>query len=121
MKFLELEGGYLVIAAFILGVTIFVTTRDFMSQRAFKIAVPFVFTFVAIFILAHYFVTTSRMEEVKTSFNQDKNFICESREIRKVAQSIVISKKLGWQLEDDLFVSPEYERGFHTARCITIE
>jgi hypothetical protein len=33
MRFLELEGGYIFIAIFIMAVTIFVTTRSFMSKK----------------------------------------------------------------------------------------
>ena len=118
MKFIELEGGYLVIALFIVVVTIIVTTRDFMSKNAFKIGVPIVIGTVASFILVHYFMTVDRMNSVKARFNSGGEVICESRAIRKVAQSIIISKKLEWKLEGDIFKSDNYYRDFHTARCL---
>ncbi len=121
MKFLELEAGYLVIGLFIVGVTIFVWTRPFVAGgKAWKKAVVFVLFGMAGFILAHYFVTTNRMENVKTWFKDGKPVICENRAIRKVAQSVIIDPKGGqkWSLEDDIFVSPLHSRPFHTARCL---
>jgi hypothetical protein len=117
-KFLELEGAYLVIAAFIMVVTVFVTTRPFMGKSAFKIGVPLVFVILATLIFAHFYVVTSRMSEVKTTFLDNKSVICENRTQRKVAQSIIISKELGWSLQGDNFSNPEYNRTFHTARCL---
>jgi len=118
MQFIELEGGYLAIAFFVLAVTAFVTTRNFMSQKSFKIGMLSVGAFFTIAILLHYFITIERMNEVKKAFQSGNNVICESKVIRKVAQSLTINKKLGWKLDGDIFVSNEYERGFHTARCI---
>ncbi len=120
-KFLELEGGYLGIGLFILLATIFVTTRPFVGGgKAWKKGVPFVLFGVAGFILSHYFVTTSRMDDVKTRFQNGNPVICENRAIRKVAQSIIIDPKKpqGWVLEGDVFKSPEYSRAFHSARCL---
>lgn len=118
MQFLELEGGYLAIGLFILAVAIFVTTRSFMSKSSFKKGVPIVFGFLVFAILGHYFVTIDRMSNVKTAFENGQNVICENKEIRKVAQSLIISKKLQWELDGDIFVSKQYQRGFHSARCV---
>lgn len=118
MQFLELEGGYLAIAIFVLSVTAFVTTRNFMGKNSFKIGMLSVGVFVTLAILLHYLITIQRMNEVKEVFQNGGNVICESKTIRKVAQSLTINQKLGWRLEEDIFVSNEYERGFHTARCI---
>ena len=120
-KFLELEGGYLVIALFILVVTTFVTTRDFVGDgKAWKKAVPLVGSVLLGFILSHYFFTVDRMESVKERFKSGGAVICESRMIRKVAQSIIIDPKKpqGWVLEGDEFKSPLYSRVFHSARCL---
>lgn len=121
MQFLELEGGYLAIAAFILVVTAFATTRSFMGKHSFKYGMGIVGGLLGVLILAHYFLTITRMQTVKDAFLDGRNVICESRAIRKVAQSLVINKSFGWQLADDTFTSREYERGFHTARCIVEE
>ena len=58
------------------------------------------------------------MAEVRTAFEQDKPILCESRMLRKVAQSVIIQKSKEWSMEGDLFVSPNYSRPFHSARCI---
>jgi energy-coupling factor transporter transmembrane protein EcfT len=119
MKFLELEAAYLVIGVFILIITAIVTTRSFVGKNAFKIGFTGVFIFLSICILLHYFITTNRMEEVKNRFNENNPVICENKIERKIEQSIIITKELGWKLEGDIFVNPQYIRGFHTARCIS--
>ena len=116
--FLELEIVYIVIGAFILSVTAFVTSRDFVPKGAFKKGMSFVGVFVAIMIIAHYSVTTTRMENVEAMFAQDKTIICENKMRRTVSRSVLLSTKLGWRVENHLFKNPDYERDFHTSRCI---
>ena len=117
-RFLYIEGGYLILAGVILLVTLFVTTRPFMGKGALQKGVGSVALFLTLAIGAHYWVTTNRMAEVKEAFVAGKPVICESRLIRKGAQSLVIRKALGWRLEGDYFVSDNYVRPFFTARCI---
>ena len=117
-KFLILEGGYLVIAFFILLITLFVSTRPFMPKGSYKKGLSITVLVLAFFIGGHYFVTTSRMAEVRIAFEQDKQILCESRMMRKMAQSVMVQKSKAWSMEGDLFVSPNYSRPFHSARCI---
>jgi len=117
-KFLELEGAYLVIGFIILAITLFVTTRPFFTPSAIKKGMLSVSLFLAMAIGLHFYITTTRMHDVKLAFNEGKTIICESRAQRKVAQSVDIVKKNEWQLEGDLFTSPHYSRPFHTARCL---
>jgi hypothetical protein len=117
-KFFILEGGYLIIAALILLVTLFVTTRPFMSKGAPKKGLAYVTLVLAFFIGAHYYITTSRMAEVRSAFENGQDVICESRVLRKAAQSVIIKKSDNWQMDGDNFVSPNFSRPFHSARCI---
>jgi len=117
-KFLELEGGYLVIAFVILAVTLFVTTRPFFTPMALKKGMLFVTLFLALAIGLHFKITTDRMVEVKSAFNEGKVIICESRATRKVAQSVDIDTNRSWSLKGDIFTSPNYNRSFHSARCL---
>ena len=117
-KFFILEGGYLILAALILLVTLFVVTRPFMSSSAPRKGLSAVTLVLAFFIGMHYYVTTGRMAAVKSAFERDEPVICESRMLRKAAQSIVIQKSADWHMEGDNFVSPNYNRPFHSARCI---
>ena len=117
-SFFYLEGGYLILAALILLVTLFVTTRPFMGKNAKKKGLIGVSAVLALLIGAHYAVTTSRMESVKKAFEKGEPIICESRLIRKGAQSVILRKSLGWRLEGDYFISDAYARPFFTARCI---
>jgi hypothetical protein len=117
-KFFELEGGYLFIAFVIIIVTIFVTTRPFMSKGSLKKGLIGVGVFLSVAIAMHFKITTDRMAEVKLAFNEGKVIICESRAQRKVAQSVDVSKRNEWSINGDLFVSPHYTRPFHSARCI---
>ena len=120
-KFFYLEGGYLILAFIIMLVTLYVTTRPFMGKGAVKRGMGSVGTILALLIGAHYWVTTERMSEVRDAFNRGEKIICESRIIRKGAQSIILSKKLGWRLDGDYFVSDAYNRPFFTARCIVYD
>ena len=117
-EFFFLEGAYLVLAGIILLVTLFVTTRPFMTKGAVKKGLSSVAIFLAVMIGAHYYITTSRMAEVRAAFEQGKTIICESRMQRKAAQDVRIKKSNDWELQGNNFVSPYYERPFFSARCI---
>ncbi len=117
-KFFYIEGAYLILAAIVLMVTLFVTTRPFMGKNAKKRGMMYVSLFLAVAIGAHYWVTTSRMEKVKEAFVRGEPIICESRIVRKGAQSLILKKSLGWRLEGDYFVSDAYVRPFFSARCV---
>lgn len=120
-NFIELEGGYLIIGLFAVCVAAFVGTRPFVGNgKAWKKTVPFVLITMAGFISAHYFVTTARMSDVKERFIKGGAVICESKAQRKVQQSIIIDPKSldNWSLIGDEFHSPEFERSFHSARCL---
>lgn len=116
--FLELEAVYIVIGIFILSVTAFVTTRDFMPKVAFQRGMLSVGIFVLIMITLHYSATTSRMQNVEEMFNAGEEIICENKMKRTVSRSVILSKALGWRVEDHLFKNSDYERDFHTSRCI---
>ena len=119
-NFFYLEGAYLILAGIILLVTLYVTTRPFMSRNAPRKGMTIVAIVLALFIGAHFWVTTSRIAEVKEAFKAGKPVLCESRMLRKMAQSIEIRRGTAarWRIEGDNFVSPEYTRPFHLARCI---
>ncbi len=117
-RFFVLETPYIVIMLFFLGVTAFVTTRDFMPKGAFKKGMIGIFGIFAIMIGLHYYVTSARMDGVKEIFNNGETIICENKMRRTISQSVLISKKLGWRLEGDYFKNPDFERDFLTARCV---
>lgn len=116
--FFELEIAYIVIGIFILSVTAFVTTRDFVPRVAFKRGMIGVGSFLAVMIAAHYYVTTTRMDGVKRLFNEGETIICENKMQRTISRSVLISKALEWRLEGDYFVSDNHVRDFHTSRCV---
>lgn len=116
--FFKLEAGYLGIALFVLAVTIFVTTRPFMGKGVWKKSIIAVGLMMAILIGLHFIVTKNRIDYVEQSFNNGDKIVCESRVIRKVAQSVIIEKSNEWTLNNHLFASPNYERDFFSARCI---
>ncbi|MCD6654577.1 MAG: hypothetical protein LT067_07425 [Sulfurovum sp.] len=117
-QFFILEGGYLILALFVILVTVFVGTRPFVSKNALKKGLMGVVPILVLLIGGHYIVTTNRMTEVKLAFEKGQPIICESRMIRKAAQSVTVLKSQEWSLEKDNFVSPGYDRPFHSARCI---
>lgn len=119
--FFELEIVYLVIGVFILSVTAVVTTRDFMPKVAFKRGMIGVGGFVAMMITIHFLMTTSRMEGVKEIFNEGQTVICENKMRRTISRSVLLSQELGWRLDGDKFKNDDYERDFHTSRCIEFD
>ncbi len=119
--FLELEAVYLVIGAFIMTITAVVTTRDFVPKVAFKRGMLGVGGALALMIGFHYNMTTSRMEGVKEIFNNGETVICENKMRRTVSRSVLLSQELGWRIEGDKFKNDDYERDFHTSRCIEFD
>ncbi len=117
-NFFYLEGAYLILGGIILLITVFVATRPFMSKGALKKGLFWVTLVLAVMIGAHYAMTVNRMNEVKAAFEKDLPILCESRMLRKVAQTVTVQKSREWSLEGDNFVSPNYSRPFFTARCI---
>ena len=117
-EFFVLEGAYLILAFLILAVTLFVTTRPFMSKNAPKKGLTYVSLVLAFFIGVHYYITINRIQEVRQAFKSGKAVICESRANTKAAQSIIIKKEYDWSIKGDYFSSPNYERDFHLSRCV---
>jgi hypothetical protein len=132
--FLELEIVYIVIGIFILTITAIVTSRDFVANKEIKDkngdvvktvkthsfikGMSSVGLFVAIMIGLHYNVTTTRMDNVEEMFTNGQTIICENKMRRTISRSILLSQKLGWRVENHLFKNADYERDFHTSRCI---
>jgi len=117
-NFFYLEGGYLILGALILLITLFVGTRPFMSKGAAKRGLMWVSLVIAIMTGTHYYMTINRMSEVKIAFEKDLEIICESRMLRKVAPYVMVKKSREWEIEGDNFVSPNFVRPFFSARCI---
>ena len=117
-NFFFLEGAYLLLGLFALLITLFVTTRPFMSKGSVKKGLFWVSVVIAIMVGSHYSITSNRMAEVRTAFEKGETIICENRATRKVAPSVIIKKSQEWLIEDDNFVSPNYSRPFFIARCI---
>lgn len=118
-NFFFLEGAYLLLGLFTLLITLFVTTRPFMAKGSVKKGLFWVSVVIAIMVGGHYSVTSNRMAEVRTAFENGETIICENRATRKVAPTVIINKAQEWTLrEDDNFVSPNYSRVFFSARCI---
>ena len=117
-NFFYLEGAYIILAFIILAITLFITTRPFMSKDAPKKGLSIVGLFLALFIGAHYYITTQRIKQVKKAFLEGKPILCENRLYTKGAQFVTIKKDFGFLLKGDFFSSPSYTRPFFAARCI---
>jgi len=116
--FLQLEGPYLVIGLFILSITAFVTTRDFVPRVAFKRGMLSVLVGLSILVGFHYYMTTTRMTNVEAIYNSGETVICENKMQRTISQSVLVRPDMGWEIIDHVFQNPDYERGFHTSRCV---
>jgi len=116
--FFELESAYLVIAAFILLVALFASTRSFIKKGAWKKVMPIVSFVLAVFIGLHFYITYERIKSVETRFESGNPVICESRAVRKVGQSVIVKPDQRWELKEHIFSSPLYDRVFFSARCL---
>jgi glucan phosphoethanolaminetransferase (alkaline phosphatase superfamily) len=116
-EFFYLEGIYLIIAFFILLITIFVTTRSFMPKNALKKGLLYTTTLLSIFIIGHFIVTKQRMQSVKEAFYNNKTIICENRIYTKGANFVEIKNNGLWKLINNNFSNPHYSRDFFIARC----
>ncbi len=117
-EFLQLEGGYLAIAAFVLGVATFIATRPFMPPGAPRRIIPITLAVLLVFIGLHYFATRHRIQSVVNAFEAGRTILCENRSGGRMTTSIEIRRAAGWQIRDGLFVNDDYERPFHPARCV---
>jgi len=117
-EFFYLEGIYLIIASFILGITVFVSTREFMPQGSLKKGLIVVGSVISIFIIAHYILTKNRMNAVKNAFENGKTIICENRIYTKGANFIELKNNGNWKLENNHFKNKNFTRDFFIARCI---
>jgi hypothetical protein len=117
-SFLILEGGNLTIALFFLLIAIFISTRSFIRPAVKKFIFFATIVAFSLLIAGHYYITTQRMSEVQSAFDAGEDIVCENRLHRKAAQGQVINSKQGWSLDGDNFTNPEYNRVFHTSRCI---
>jgi hypothetical protein len=116
--FLELEAGNLTIGAFFLLIALIVATRPFVRPSFKKGLFIAIISFFSLIIGGHYYITTQRMESVKSAFRDGSEVVCENRMHRKASQGIVISQETNWTLDGDLFINTLYNRPFHAARCI---
>jgi len=116
-EFFILEGAYIIIALIILTVTLFVTTRPFMSKGAWKKGLGYVSLILILAIIGHFIVTENRMNSVVKAFNSGKEVMCENRVYTKGANFITIKNNGEWQIKNNNFISPNYTRAFFLARC----
>lgn len=116
--FLELEAIYIAFWVFAMVINTIVTTRDFMPKGAFKKGAIGISIASFSMIAFHYHMTTSRMAEVESLFNSGETVICENKMHRTISKSVLISKKDGWSLDGHLFKNSDFERDFHTSRCV---
>ena len=116
-EFFILEAAYLFMGLVVLLITVFVTTRPFMSRGALKKGVIYVGSFILIAVLFHFFITKSRMNSVKEAFKNGKEVLCENRIYTKGANFVTIKNSNEWKIKNDYFVSPNYTRKFFLARC----
>jgi len=116
--FFILEGAYIIISLFVLLITFYVTTRPFMSKNAKKRGLISVFLISFLFITGHFLVTKNRINNVKKAFISGKSILCENRLYTKAAQFITVNKNFEWDINNNYFISPNYERKFHLSRCI---
>jgi len=116
-EFFYLEGAYLILAAVILLITIFVTTRAFMPKNALKKGLLYTSVILLIFIIGHFIATKNRMQSVQEAFYNNKTILCENRIYTKGSNFVTVTNNGNWHLKDNKFTNPYYSREFFIARC----
>ena len=118
-NFLILEGGLLVVSAFMLAVTVFTSTRSFNTKGTYKRTVPGVFIVLVIVIAVHYTQTVERMETVKKEFENGKVIVCDNKGDLTLGRNVLVDKsRYGWKADEYYFTSEKYPRNFHISRCV---
>ena len=118
-NFFILEGGLLIVAAFMLAVTAFTSTRSFTSKGAFKRTFPLVFIALVIVITWHYNQTVDRIELVKKEFENGKIIVCDNKGDLTLGRNVLVDKsRYGWRTDGFYFLSDIYSRNFHISRCV---
>ena len=117
--FLILEGGLLVVSAFMLAVTVFTSTRSFSPKGSYKRTVPGVFIVLVIIIAIHYDQTMERMDTVKKEFEDGKVIVCDNKGDLTLGRNVLLDKsRYGWKTDEYYFVSDKFPRKFHISRCV---
>lgn len=114
LDFLKEEAVFIFIALFVFGIATFVVTRPFVKLKPKKI-LPALAVFLILGLILHYNYRISHIENVKKAFNEGKNILCVDK-TNKLGQVLV--KKGEWRLENDIFVNPEFPRGYNIRQCI---
>ena len=116
-NFFKEEFIFILVALFILGITIFVTTRPFVAKGARK-AIPVVAVLLAIALVAHYYFRQNLMQEVRQGFSEGKTILCMDK-TNKIGYVVIHQGE--WQLRGDEFVHPEFPRSYNIRNCIVEE
>ncbi len=114
--FFHEEIVFIFISLFVLGITVFVVTRDFMPKKS-KIAIPVMIIFLTLGLVFHYQYRKNNMQEIKEAFENNKTILCVDKTNRASGQ-VVINKRAQWSLKDDLFIHPAFDRGYNIRQCI---
>ena len=112
--FFKEEAVLIFIALFVFGVSVFIVTRPFMPKKSKK-ALPVIGFILIVGLLFHYNYRINHMKEVAKAFNEGKNILCIDK-TNKIGS--VLIKKGEWTLKDDMFVHPEFPRGYNIRQCI---
>lgn len=113
-NFFKEEVVYILIALFVWGITIFITTRPFFSKGARK-AIPIVFVLLVAVLILHYNLRMNHIEEVKEAFYNNKDILCLDK-TNKIGYIVI--KKGAWRLEGDTFVNPNFIRSYNIRQCL---
>ena len=116
VDFFREEIIFIFISLFILGITIFITTREFIPKKS-KIAIPVMTILLGAGLIFHYQYRKKTMQEVKEAFEHNRTILCVDKTNRASGQ-VVINKRAQWIIKDDLFINPAFDRGYNIRQCI---
>ena len=115
--FFREEFILILMALFVFGIGVFVSTRDFvpLSPKRF---LPLFALALFVGLVAHYSWRKAHMAEVARAFEEGKRIECIDKTTK--LGGIVIHKG-AWQLEGDTFKNPSFYRTYNIRQCIVGE
>lgn len=114
VDFFKEELVFILIALFVFGIGVFISTRDFVNISPKKFLPIFALVLAAGLIL-HYNWRLSHMKEVAKAFDEGKKIECIDKSTKLGG---IIIHKGAWQLKGDTFANPNFYRTYNIRQCI---
>ncbi len=115
--FFKEEAVFILIALFVFGIGVYVSTRDFVALNPKRFLPIFAFVLV-LGLVGHYSWRKAHMAKVAKAFEEGKRIECIDKTTKLGG---IVIKKGEWRLEGDTFKNPAFYRSYNIRQCIVGE